>query len=81
MSGVRDTTNIECAAIGMRRQADLALDSDDPRWSGIPEEWAYALIAVAGWLETEVTNLNLRTRPFAEAVAEAFIFGPEGEAH
>ena len=73
---MNDSIDIEAGAIAMRRQADLVLDGVEP-WSEIPDTWAYAMLAVAGWLETEVMNLNARTRPYADAIAKAFIHGAE----
>lgn len=66
--------DIRWAAEGMRRHADAALDGTHAV-PNIPEEWAYALLGVAGWLETELQNLNGRTRPYAVSIARSFIHG------
>jgi len=58
----------------MKRHADAALDGNHAA-PGIPETWAYALLAMAGWLETEAETLNMRTRPYALTAARSFIYG------
>lgn len=62
------------AAFCMKRHADAALDGDHAV-PGIPEAWAYALLAMAGWLESEAETLNMRTRAYALTAARSFIFG------
>lgn len=69
-----DEDLLSSAALAMRRNADAVLDGSH-RIEGIPEEWAYALLGMAGWLETEIKNLNLRTRPYAVSIAKSFFFG------
>lgn len=67
---------LEHAAFAMRRHADAALDGTH-RNPNIPEEWAFALLGVAGWLETERQTFSLRTRPYAVSIACSFIHGRE----
>mgnify|MGYP006365064575 FL=1 len=66
-----DSQRIEAAAVAMRRQADAALDGVED-YAGIPNHWAYTMLALAGFMETEVQNHNARTRPFSTAAACAF---------
>jgi hypothetical protein len=66
-----DAQRIEAAAVAMRRQADAALDGVRD-YAGIPPHWAYTMLALAGFMETEVRNHNARTRPFSVAAARAF---------
>lgn len=72
-----DVQYIEATAVAMRRQADAALDGVED-YAGIPPHWAYAMLALAGFMETEVKNLNLRTRAFSTAAARAFWSQVEG---
>ena len=62
------------AAFCMKRHADAALDGTHAV-PNIPDTWAYALLAMAGWLETEAETLNARTRPYALTAAASFIYG------
>lgn len=66
-----DQQRIEAAAVAMRRQADMALDGGEG-YENIPAHWAYTMLALAGFMETEVQNFNGRTRPFSVAAARAF---------
>ena len=65
------------AAFCMRVHADAVLDGTHAV-PEIPETWAYALLAMAGWLESEAETVNARTRPFAIAAANSFIWA-DGE--
>ena len=73
MAALFDTDDqyIDAAAVAMRRQADAALDGVED-YAGIPDHWAYTMLALAGFMETEVRNHNARTRPFSVAAARAF---------
>jgi hypothetical protein len=61
------------AAYCMKLHADAALDGTHAV-PGIPEAWAYALLALAGWVEAEAETLNARTRTYALAAARSFIY-------
>jgi hypothetical protein len=67
------------AAECMRRHADAALDGTHAI-PDIPDHWALALLAMAGWLESERETVNGRSRPYALAAARSFIWadGPVG---
>lgn len=69
-----DAREIECGASAIRAHGDAILDGTH-RTPEIPVEYGYALLAVAGWLETEAETLNGRTRPYALAVVRSFIYG------
>jgi len=61
-------------AMGMRRHGDAALDGTH-RNPGIPEEWAYALIVMGGWVESYRNAPDSRDRDYALAACRSFIHG------
>lgn len=69
-------TLLSASADAMRAQADAVLDGTHAV-PGIPETWAYALLSVAGFLDTEVNAFNARTRPYAVSTARSFIYGDQ----
>lgn len=72
-----EADEIYYGAHAIRAHGDAILDGTH-RTPEIPDEYGYAFLALAGWLETEADNLNGRTRPYALAIVRSFIFGDRG---
>ncbi len=71
-----EADELHFGALAMRHHGDAILDGTHVI-TDIPETYGYTLLAVAGWLETESQNLNLRTRPYALAIVRSFVHGKE----
>ena len=74
MNSQDESREIEVGAMAIRKHGDAILDGTH-RTPEIPEEYGYALLALAGWLETEARRVNIESRAHALAVVRSFVFG------